>query len=159
MTNGSGAWSADLALAPDAALALLEQRIKQRPRRAFGVLKTANEYVGHVRDGRFEFWERQQRAVHARGFAKGRRGGTRIEAELIFPTRTRVLVVLFFALYVAASTGIAMQPPDPAFSTNEALIALFGAAILGVLFSAAIRRQRKDLRALLDSVYRDVPRI
>jgi len=41
-------WLVDVGIAPEAALARLEAALSQRPRRAFGVLKTQNEFIGAI---------------------------------------------------------------------------------------------------------------
>lgn len=146
-------WTLDVRTAPEAALARLEAAINQRPRRAFGVLKTENEFIGAIAGERFEIWERRQRAVHAVGLARSRRGGTRIEARFVIPPLTRGLLVAFFALYVVVVMGIASQPPDSALSTQELVIAASGAAMTGGLFYGAARRQRADLAHFLETVF------
>jgi hypothetical protein len=148
-------WSLDVGIAPDAALARLEAAINQRPRRAFGLLKTENEFIGAIARERFEVWERRQRAVHAVGVARPRRGGTRIEARFVIPPLTRGLLVAFFVLYVVVVVGIASQPPEPRFSTDELVIAASGAAVTGGLFYGAARRQRSDLAQFLGTVFKE----
>ena len=112
-------WLLDVGIAPEAALARLEEAINQRPKRAFGVLKTQNEFIGAIAQDRFEVWERRQRAVHAVGLARPKRGGARIEASFVIPPLTRGLLVAFFALYVVVVVGIASQPPDSGLSAQE----------------------------------------
>src|SRR3989442_1617942 len=101
----------DVAIAPAAALTRVSGAINRKRQRAFGILKTQNEYVGHVGDDGFEIWERQQRAVHAIGRVIGQRGGARIEVSFVLPMRTRVLIAVFFALYAAVAAGIAVRSP------------------------------------------------
>jgi hypothetical protein len=149
----------DLAIAPDGAIDRISASINKRGRRAFGVLKTANEYVGVVREHEFELWERQQRAVHARGRVVPRHRGCRLEVSLIVPRRTRFLVGLFFALYALASVGIATQPPDPTITAGEVLVSLLGAVVLVALFAAGARSQRADLQRFFERVFEDVARI
>jgi hypothetical protein len=146
-------WLLDVSVAPDTALARLEAAINQRPKRAFGLLKTENEFIGAIAQDRFEVWERRQRAVHAVGLARPRRGGTRIEARFVIPPLTRGLLVTFFALYVVVVVGIASQPPDSGLSVQELVIAAIGAAVTGSLFYGASRRQRADLAGFLESVF------
>jgi hypothetical protein len=148
-------WLLDVAVAPEAALARLEAAINERPRRAFGVLKTQNEFIGAIAQDRFEVWERRQRAVHAVGLARPKRGGTRIEANFVIPPLTRGLLVVFFALYVVVVIGIASQPPDPGLSAQELVIAASGAAVTGGLFYGAARRQRKDLAGFLETAFKE----
>ena len=57
----------EVAIAPAAALTRISGLINRKRQRVLGILKTQNEYVGHVGDRGFEIWERQQRAVHAFG--------------------------------------------------------------------------------------------
>ena len=148
-------WLVDVGVAPEAALARLEAAINQRPRRAFGFLKTENEFVGAIAQDRFEVWERRQRAVHAVGHARPKRGGTRIEANFVIPPLTRGLLVAFFVLYVVVVVGIASQPPDQGLSAQELVIAASGAAVTGGLFYGAARRQRADLAGFLERVFRE----
>jgi hypothetical protein len=148
-------WLLDVAVAPEAALARLEEAINQRPRRAFGVLKTQNEFIGAIAQDRFEVWERRQRAVHAVGLARPKRGGTRIEASFVIPPLTRGLLVAFFVLYVVVVAGIATQPPDPGLSAQELVIAASGAVVTAGLFYGAARRQRADLAHFLETVFKE----
>jgi hypothetical protein len=150
-------WLLDVGIAPEAALARLESAINQRPRRAFGVLKTQNEFIGAIAQDRFEVWERRQRAVHAVGLARPKRGGTRIEARFVIPPLTRGLLVAFFALYVVVIVGIASQPPDRGLSAQELLIASSGAAVTAALFYGAARRQRAALAGFLETVFKERP--
>jgi hypothetical protein len=147
-------WTLDVGIAPEVALARLEAAINQRPRRAFGVLKTDNEFIGAIAGERFEIWERRQRAVHAVGLARPRRRGTRVEARFVIPPLTRGLLVAFFVLYVVVVFGIASQPPEPGLSPEELVIAVTGALVIGGLFYGAARRQRADLAQFLVTVFR-----
>jgi hypothetical protein len=148
-------WLLDVGIAPEAALARLESAINERPKRAFGVLKTQNEFIGAIAQDRFEVWERRQRAVHAVGLARPKRGGTRIEANFVIPPITRGLLVAFFVLYVVVVAGIASQPPDPGLSPQELVVAATGAAVTGGLFYGAARRQRADLAGFLENVFKE----
>jgi hypothetical protein len=152
-------WSLDLAMAPDGAAGRIASNINRRSKRAFGVLKTTNEYVGVVRANEFELWERQQRAVHARGRVVPRHRGSRVEVSLLIPRRTRFLIGVFFALYLLVSLGIATQPPDPSVSAGETLVALAGAGVLVALFTAGARSQRADLRKFFERVFEDVAKL
>ena len=149
----------EVAIAPAAALTRLSGAINRKRQRAFGILKTQNEYVGHVSDDGFEIWERQQRAVHARGRVIGQRGGTRIEINIGLPTRSRVLIAVFFALYIALAAGIAVRSPGDTLTGEEMAIAAGGALVLIFIFSASARRQRADLRSFVEGLFADVPRI
>jgi hypothetical protein len=152
-------WSADLAIAPDGALQFISAAINRPKKRAFGVLKTENEYVGFIRDDTFEIWERQGRAIHGRGVVGGRRGGSRVEVQLMLPRWTKVLVGLFFALYVLVAAGIATQPPRTEIGAEEIAIAVGGAALLAAIFAAGAAQQRANLRRFLDRIFSEVPRI
>jgi hypothetical protein len=155
----SSNWSRDLAIAPQGALDRISAAINVRSKRAFGVLKTANEFVGVVGASEFEIWERQKRAVHARGRVEPRQRGTRLAVDFVMPLRTRVLIGLFFALYAIVSLGIATQPPDVAVSASELVVAALGAIALVVLFLAGARSQRSDLAGFLERTFADVRRI
>ncbi len=148
-------WTLDLSIAPAGAAARLAKAINQRPKRAFGVLKTQNEYIGVVDGDRFEIWERGQRAVHVVGRIGGVRGGTRIEMRFVLPPRTRVLLIVFIALYLAVSLGIALR--DGTITIDEPIIAIAGAGVLAVIWTVAAMRQRADLRAFVARVLSEAP--
>ena len=152
-------WSADLAIAPDGALRRIAAGINRPKKRAFGVLKTENEYVGFIREDTFEVWERQGRAIHGRGVVRGRRGGSRVEVQLMFPQWTKALVGLFFALYAFVAAGIATQPPRTEIGAEEIAIAIGGGALLAAIFAAGAAQQRANLRRFLDRTFSEVPRI
>ncbi len=139
----------DLPGPPDRALARLAGSINERPQRAFGVLKTRKEFVGAVVTDRFEVWERGQRAIHAVGSVRARRGGTRVEARFRLSPFARLLLVLFAALYAVVAVGIASQPPEPSITASEVVIAAVGAAVIAALFYGASVRQRRDLADFL----------
>jgi hypothetical protein len=149
----------DLAIAPDGALGRIAAAINRPRKRAFGVLKTENEYVGFIRDDTFEIWERQGRAIHGRGTVRGRRGGSRVEMRLPLRRLTKVLVGLFFALYALVAAGIATQPPRPEVSVEEVVITAAGAVLLAAIFTAGAARQRADLQRFLERTFSDVPRL
>jgi hypothetical protein len=151
-----GQWTMDLAIAPPSALGRVAGAINRRPKRMFGILKTENEYVGSVHDEEFEIWERRQRAVRLRGEVRARPGGTRMELRYVLPLRTRALIVLFFGLYIVVAIGIASRPPETVLSAEELLIAAIGAGVLALIFLAAAGRQRRDLRAFVESLFTDV---
>jgi hypothetical protein len=155
----SDLWSLDVAIAPHGALQRIAAAINRPRKRAFGVLKTENEFVGFLRDDTFEIWERQGRAIHGFGTIRGRRGGSRVEVRLALRGLTKVVVGLFFALYFLVATGIATQPPRPDVSVEEVAIALVGAAVLAAIFTASAARQRADLRRFLERTFSEVPRI
>src|SRR2546430_13632534 len=106
--------SLDVGTAPSGALARISAAINRRPKRILGVLKVENEYVGHVHGDSFEVWERRQRAIHAVGTVKSRDGGSHIEVRFVVPARTRVLIVLFFALYAVVAAGLALRSSEDA---------------------------------------------
>ena len=110
----------------------------------FGVLKTTNEYVGVVRANEFELWERQQRAVHARGRVVPRHRGSRVEVSLVIPRRTRFLVGLFFALAMSV-VGLYVGDQGPFAGPYDALVgACAGAgliAIVGWLGEVALKKE------------------
>ena len=155
----SGEWTIDLAIAPQSALGRIASAINRRPKRMFGILKTENEYVGNVQDEEFEVWERRQRAVRLRGRVQARVGGTRMELRLVLPLRTRILIGLFFGLYIVVAIGIASRPPETVLSAGEMLTAVAGAVVLALIFLAAAERQRRDLRAFVESLFADVTRL
>jgi hypothetical protein len=149
----------DLGIAPDAAVARIGAAMNLPKKRALGIFKTRNEYVGFIREDLFEIWERQGRAVHAVGTVRARRGGTRLTVRTAVPGRTRVLIGLFFVLYAVAAVGIATQTPSPAVTLEELVIGLGGAGVLMAGFGASARKQSAELRDLVEAVFRDVPRI
>ena len=151
--------SLDVAIAPAGAMAKIAAAIDRPKKRAFGVLKTENEFVGFIRGDTFEIWERQKRAIHGRGTVRGLRGGSRIEMRLAPRAPTRVLVGTFFALYALVAMGIATQPPRSDISIEEIFIALIGAALLAAIFAASSAQQRADLRRFLERTFTEVPRL
>ncbi|HEX4744730.1 MAG TPA: hypothetical protein VFW12_08690 [Candidatus Limnocylindria bacterium] len=143
----------DVPIAPAAALARVERSINRREKRLFGILKTRQEYVGQVFDKGFEVWERQQRAVHLVGLVRARRGGTRIELRYTVAPVTRVVTVVFFALYLAGTVGLALRPPDESLSPVELAAIVIGATVLGGGFLYFARRQRAELAAFIARVF------
>jgi hypothetical protein len=152
-------WSRDIAIAPEAALARITIAINRPKKRAFGIFKLQNEYVGVVGHAEFEIWERQKRAVHALGSIRGRRGGSRIEVRFGIGKRTLALVAVFFVLYAAVALGISRLDPEPAVTTAELVVAAVGAAILAAIFAASAAQQRADLQGFIERLFADVPRI
>ena len=152
-------WSVDLAIAPAGVMAKIASAINRPKKRAFGVLKTENEFVGFTHDATFEIWERQKRAIHGRGTVRGLRGGSRIEMRLAPRRPTKILVGTFFALYAIVAAGIAMQPPRPDISIEEIVISLLGAALLAVIFAASAAQQRADLQRFVERIFSEVPRL
>ncbi len=152
-------WSLDVAVAPEGALARIRAAINRPKKRAFGIFKTTNEYVGFTRDATFEIWERQQRAVHALGTVRGRRGGSRIELHFEMPRRTRVLIALFFLVYAIAAGGLTFREGGPLGPVEELVVASVGGLAIAAIFGLARARQRSDLRDFVDSVFREIARI
>jgi hypothetical protein len=152
-------WSLDVAIAPSGAIAKIASAINRPKKRAFGVLKTENEYVGFIRDDMFEIWERQKRAIHGRGTVRGLRGGSRIEMRLVPRRVTKILVGVFFVLYALVAAGIATQPPRPDISIEEVAIAVGGGLLLAVIFAAGAAQQRADLQRFLERAFSEVPRL
>jgi hypothetical protein len=152
-------WSLDVAIAPADAMAKVASAINRPKKRAFGVLKTENEFVGFAHDDTFELWERQKRAIHGRGTVRGVRGGSRIEVRLASRGPTKVLLGTFFALYALVAAGIATQPPRPDVSIEEIVISVIGAALLAAVFAASAAQQRADLHRFLERTFSEVPRL
>lgn len=152
-------WSLNVAIAPAGAMAKIASAINRPKRRAFGVLKTENEFVGFIHDDTFEIWERQKRAIHGRGTVRGRRGGSRIEMRIAPRGVTKVLVGVFFALYALVAAGIATQPPRSEIAIEEIAISLVGAALLAAIFAASAAQQRADLQRFLERTFSEVPRL
>ena len=152
-------WSLDVAIAPAGAMAKIASAINRPKKRAFGVLKTENEFVGFTHDDAFEIWERQKRAIHGRGTVRGLRGGSRIEMQLAPRGPTKLLVGVFFALYALVAVGIATQPPRTDIGIEEIVISLAGAALLAAIFAASAAQQRADLQRFLERTFSEVPRL
>lgn len=152
-------WALDIAIAPDGALQQIKAAINRPKKRAFGILKIEKEFVGFIRDDSFEVWERHQRAVHALGSVRGRRGGSRIELRFAMPGRTRVLIAVFFVVYAGAVAGLAFRTAGPLGTAEELVVASLGALLLATIFTLARARQRSDLRGFFDRLFRDLPRI
>lgn len=146
-------------VAPERALALLSSAINRPKKRALGLFKLENEFVGVVRTADFEIWERRQHAVHARGRVRARRGGTRIEILFALSTRSRILLTVFFALYVTVAIGFAIQPEESIDARTKVLVAIAGAATIAAFFVAAARRQHSDLRVFVERLFGDLARM
>lgn len=152
-------WALDVAIAPEAALARLRGAINQRPKRAFGVLKTQKEFVGAMASEHFEIWERSQRAVHGVGRLLAVTGGTRVEMRFLVPPITKALIGVFFALYLLAASGFVLGARDGTAALANVIVGVGGAVVLTVLFATAARRQRADLRVFVEGIFSDVPRV
>jgi hypothetical protein len=149
----------DIPIVPKDALFRISAGINRRPKRLLGVLKVENEYVGYVHADRFEIWERRQRAVHAVGTVQPRVGGSHIEVRFVLPMRTRVLIVVFFALYAAVAAGLTLGSSNDAALVQKLLVAALGALALVIIFVAAAIRQTSDLRGFVERLFGEVPRI
>ena len=152
-------WSLDVRIAPDGARSRLAGAMNQRPKRALGVLKVGDEFIGGVHGDRFEVWERRKRAVHAVGTLMGIEGGTRVAVRFVVPMVTRVLIVIFFVLYAAVAVGIATRSPDPALTGEEIAIAVAGGIVVAGVFFAGARSQQGALRSFIEDRFRDVPKL
>jgi len=86
-------------------------------------------------------------------------GGTRIEMRFLVPPITKVLIVVFFALYFVAAGGFVLGARDNAVALANVIFGAGGAVVLAVLFVSAVRQQRTDLRAFLERVFEGVPRV
>ena len=79
--------------------------------------------------------------------------------RFIVPTRTRVLVVMFFVLYGVVVAGLAIRSADDAVTAQEVVAAVLGGIVVGVIFVAAALRQRSDLRSFVARLLGDLPQI
>jgi hypothetical protein len=148
-----------VAVAPEGAFARLSAAINRPKKRALGVFKLESEFVGIVRSGEFEIWERREHAIHAIGRMRGRRGGTRIDVRFVLTPRARVLGAAFFGLYALLAVGFALQPGDPGRTATNVFVLVLGAATVAGIFIAGTRKQRADLRSFIDRLFADLPRI
>lgn len=146
----------DVRLAPEAVAGRIASAINRPPRRAFGLLKTENEFVGIVRGTEFEIWERRNHAVHAVGIVQGRRGRSRVELRTRLTPRTRWQLALFFALFALAVVAFALTPSDRPPLLPTPLVGVAGAAVLGAVFYVGANRQRADLERFVRSILADV---
>ena len=151
--------SLELATAPASALARIATGINRRPKRLLGVLKVENEYVGYVAGDRFEIWERRQRAVHAIGTVRARRGGAQVEVRFVLPLRTRVLTAIFFAAYAVVAADLTIQSSGGSVAFENLAVAVAGALALIAIFTVAALRQGSDLGRFVEKLFADVPRI
>ena len=145
-------WLLDVGIAPEAALARLEAAINQRPRRAFGVLKTQNEYIGAIAPGPVRGLGAapargpRRRTGAAEAWRHADRGPLRDPA-----THPRSAGGVLRPLRRGRRVGIASQPPDPALSARGARDRGQRRAVTGALFYGAARRQRADLARFLET--------
>lgn len=145
----------DVAVAPEALTSRLRAAINQRPKRAFGMLKLTNEWVGVVDGNEFAVWERRQHATRAEGRVRGRRGGSRVEAHIALTRRSAVLVVVFYALFMVGAVGALTLPEGLGIAPSTLALALFGGLATLALFWVGALRQRAALRAFLTGVFRE----
>lgn len=145
----------DVAVAPEALMSRLRAAINQKPKRAFGVLKVANEWVGVVDGNEFAVWERRQHATRAEGRISGRRGGSRVEARIALTRRSSILVVVFFALFMAGAVGALTLPEGLGIAPSTLALAFFGGLATLALFWVGALRQRAALRGFLSDVFRE----
>lgn len=144
-------------LAPEALASRLRGRLDQKPKRAFGVLKVTDEWIGSVNGNEFTVWERRQHAMRARGRIRGVRGGSRVEARIALERRSAVMLTLFLALFAVGAIGILTQPRGLGVSpATLALAVIAGLATLLVFWIASLR-QRAALRRFLADVFRAAP--
>ena len=90
--------------------------------------------------------------MHAVGRVRAVRGGSRLEARFVVTPRTRLLLMLFFPLYVLAAFGIAAQGVH-GISLTSLGAAIVGALVLAAIFALAARTQRDQLRQFLDKMF------
>ncbi|MGH2376917.1 MAG: hypothetical protein ACRDGT_00385 [Candidatus Limnocylindria bacterium] len=147
----------EVPVAPEALASRLRSRLNQRPKRALGILKVSDEWIGVVHGNEFAVWERRQHAMRAQGRIRAVRGGSRVEARISLTRRSAVLMVVFFALFAVGAVGILSRPEG--LGISPATLVLVGLAVLGTLlvFWVGSLRQRAALRAFLADVFRDAP--
>jgi hypothetical protein len=149
----------DLDIPPRDARERLAAAINRKPRRVLGVLKIESEFVGVVASGEFEIWERRQHAVHAHGRIERTPLGSRIGATFSLASRSRVLLVAFFALYLLVGLGILSQAPDATAPIPSWVVLIAGGLLLGVLFVVGARGQRRDLQRFVTTVFAETPKV
>jgi hypothetical protein len=145
----------EVAVAPEALTSRLRASINQRPKRAFGVLKLTDEWVGVVEGTEFAVWERRQHATRAEGRIRGRRGGSRVEARIALTRRSTVLIVVFFALFMVGAVGSLTLPEGLGIAPSTLALAVAGGLLTLGLFWIGALRQRAALRAFLTDVFRE----
>ncbi len=146
----------DVRIAPEGVVARVAAAINRPARRSLGVFKLENEFVGVVRPGEFEIWERRQHAIHARGRIDARRGGTRISATFVLSGRSRVLLAAFAVLYVLLSLDLAARDPALALPVPPSVVLVAGALVIATVFAAGARKQRADLHRFVSRLFADV---
>jgi hypothetical protein len=147
----------DLEIAPRDAGQRLAAAINRQPRRLLGVLKVENEFVGVVASGEFEIWERRQHAVHVHGRIDRSPVGSRIGASFSLTPRARILLLIFFALYVLLGAGIISRVPDATSPIPPWVALLAGGFALAGLFLVGARRQRDALQRFVTATFAETP--
>jgi hypothetical protein len=143
----------ELDISPRDAGQRLAAAINRRPRRVLGILKVENEFVGVVRPAEFEIWERRQHAIHVHGRIDRSPVGSRLAASFSLTPRSRLLLVVFFALYVLLGAGIISRVPDATAPIPPWGVVLAGGVALGGLFLVGARRQRSALQRFVTAVF------
>jgi hypothetical protein len=143
----------DLEISPRDARERLAAAINRKPRRVLGVLKIESEFVGVVASGEFEIWERRQHAVHAHGRIEKSPAGSTIGANFSLTSRTRILLVVFFVLYLLLGVGIVSRAPDATAPIPPWVALLGGGLALAGLFLVAARQQRGALRRFVTATF------
>lgn len=147
----------EVPIAPEALTSRLRTRLDQRPKRAFGVLKVSDEWIGVVHGNEFAVWERRQHAMRAQGRIRGIRGGSRVEARIALTRRSSVMLVIFFVLFAVGAVGILGQPEGFGISPPTLVLAVLAGFGILLVFYVGSLRQRAALRAFLADVFRASP--
>ena len=147
----------EISVAPEALASRLRGRLNQRPKRALGILKVSDEWIGVVHGNEFAVWERRQHAMRAQGRIRGVRGGSRVEARIALTRRSAVMMVVFFVLFAVGAVGVLSQPEGLGISPATLVIALLAGFGTLIVFWVGSLRQRAALRAFLADVFRPAP--
>ena len=131
----------------------LAAAINRKPRRVLGVLKIESEFVGVVVSDEFEIWERRQHAVHAHGRIERSPVGSTIGASFSLTLRTRILLLVFFALYVLLGVGIVSRAPDATAPIPPLVALMAGGLALAGLFIVAALHQRRALQRFVTATF------
>jgi len=143
----------DLDETPEALAARLGAELARKPRRALGVLKVGDEFVGLVAANEFVVWEKAGHATRAHGRIRRRRGGSRVEARIELTRRSRLLIGVFFVLFAVVAAGVLERAEWLALDAiGIGLAVAAGVATAGGFWWTA-RRQRARLRRFLDHVF------
>jgi hypothetical protein len=118
-----------------------------------GVLKVENEFVGVVESGEFEIWERRQHAVHVHGRIERTPVGSRVGANFSLTPRSRILLVVFFGLYLLLGVGILSRVPDATAPIPSWVVLIAGGLALAGLFLTGARRQRSALQGFVTATF------